>query len=431
MPTQIVLTSPLTGMITGSIRPDFQTGISSQPAQSRQGSTAFNTGLLAYSTQPIIARLLQQISQQQGSSSTGTTSNPSSNTPQPGTGSSTASQEPLTLSNTEQNILAGTHAADSKGNIPAGQTISVLDGNNADKRLSEGDTLVVKDAAGNETSRKTLSSADLYDLRFRENISKTASSLGSGWGFSEKLVHINGGELAQPETRTYTGSNGQSATETVLERNNFWEVVQRGANRYLLMRETDPAGNPVKAADALNDVFNNRQDYAFDCATPMRLLNLKATLDIIGTEDFNQQAGRLQLSSWYDQHDSSGFDGGFIAKTRTAQAGEISVNGVSNLQGETALFDTAKGDSLRPGNAYYFDLPGDKTSASQGWNAIYLGRNDNGSYRFWSTNVGTVDLTFKDGSWLPQDTFAGYYLGAVSASPNTARLQSWDSSRSV
>ena len=238
-----------------------------------------------------------------------------------------------------------------------------------------------KDAAGNGTSRKTLSSADLYDLRFRENISKRPR-LGSGWGFSEKLVHINGGELAQPETRTYTGSNGQSATETVLERNNFWEVVQRGANRYLLMRETDPVGNPVKAADALNDVFNNRQDYAFDCATPMRLLNLKATLDTIGTEDFNQQAGRLQLSSWYDQHDSSGFDGGFIAKTRTAQAGEISVNGVSNLQGETALFDTAKGDSLRPGNAYYFDLPGDKTSASQGWNSIYLGRNDNGSYRF-------------------------------------------------
>ncbi|QTR48286.1 hypothetical protein J9253_00945 [Thiothrix litoralis] len=325
----------------------------------------------------------------------------------------------------------GTYAADSQGNIPAGQAVTVLDGDNADQRLSEGDTLVVSNAAGAETSRKTLAATDLYELRFRENMVTTASSLGAGWDFSEDLVHINGGELTQTETRSYTSASNQTATETVLERNNYWEVVQRGSNRYLLMRETDNAGQTIKPSDAINDVFNNRQDYAFDCASPLRLLNLKATLDTIGTDDFDSHAGRLQISSWYDKDDSSGFDGGFNTKVRTAQAGEVNVDGVSNLQGETALFDTAKGDALIPGSAYYFDLPGDNKSASQGWNAVYLGRNDDGSYRFWSTNIGNVDIRFGENSWLPQDTFKGYYLGAVNVNPNSERLQSWDSNRSV
>lgn len=197
-----------------------------------------------------------------------------------------------------------------------------------------------------------------YDLRFRENMVKTANNLGAGWAFSEDLVHINNGELTQPKTRSYTSINGQAATETVLERNNLWEVVQRGANRYLLMRETDNAGQPVKPSDAINDVFNNRQDYAFDCASPMRLLNLKATLETIGIDDFDSHAGRLQVSSWYDKDDSSGFDGGFSTTVRTTtQSGEFAVNGVSNLKGETALFDPTKGDALKPGSAYYFDLP--------------------------------------------------------------------------
>jgi hypothetical protein len=271
-----------------------------------------------------------------------------------------------------------------------------------------------------------------YEQPFRDAMVKTASSLGAGWAFSEELVHIKSGELTQSETRSYTASNGQAATETVLERNNLWEVVQRGANRYLLMRETDNAGRPVKPSDAINAVFNNRQDYAFDCASPMRLLNLKATLDTIGADDFDSHAGRLQVSSWYDKDDSSGFDGGFSTKVRTTtQAGEFSVNGVSNLKGETAMFDPAKGDVLTPGSAYYFDLPGDNKSASQGWNAIYLGRNDDGSYHFWSTNIGNVDVNFGKNNWLPQDAFQGYYLGAVTANPNVERLQSWDTHRSV
>ncbi len=412
MPVTTIISIPISGQVSGS---------PSQPAQARESNfTSLSTGLVGYAALPMIALLLKQIGQPQNGSSAGSPSQPTA--PEPA---------PLTLSDSEASILSGTHAADSQGNIPAGQSVAVLDGSHADQRLSEGDTLIVRNAAGNETSRQTLTSTDLYDLRFRENMVNTADSLDEGWAFSEKLVQINGGELAQPETRAYTSSDGQSSTETVLERNNYWEVVQRGANRYLLMRETDDAGQPVRPSEALNDVFNNRQNYAFDCASPMRLLNLKATLDTIGTDDFDSHAGRLQVASWYDQHDSSGFDGGFVSKVRTAQAGDITIDGISNLQGETALFDTAKGDALLPGASYYFDLPGDKQSAVQGWNAIYLGRNDDGSYRFWSTNMGRVNVNFGDNSWLPQDTFKGYYLGAVNANPNIERLKSWDTNRSV
>ncbi|MGB3917190.1 MAG: hypothetical protein WBL07_07120 [Thiothrix litoralis] len=422
MPLPIVSATQTSGQaqVSASISSAFLARTSTIQQQARESS--FNklpTGLPSFTAPSMMSSLLQKISQQiGGQASSGSETLP----PQPA---------PVPLSDTEKSTLLGTYAADSQGNIPAGQAVTVLDGDNADQRLSEGDTLVVSNAAGAETSRKTLAATDLYELRFRENMVTTTSSLGAGWDFSEDLVHINGGELTQTETRSYTSASNQTATETVLERNNYWEVVQRGSNRYLLMRETDNAGQTIKPSDAINDVFNNRQDYAFDCASPLRLLNLKATLDTIGTDDFDSHAGRLQISSWYDKDDSSGFDGGFNTKVRTAQAGEVNVDGVSNLQGETALFDTAKGDALIPGSAYYFDLPGDNKSASQGWNAVYLGRNDDGSYRFWSTNIGNVDIRFGENSWLPQDTFKGYYLGAVNVNPNSERLQSWDSNRSV
>ncbi|MEZ5452178.1 MAG: hypothetical protein R3E93_05060 [Thiothrix sp.] len=418
MPTGIALSAPVSQLGTLGASSSLLGG--SRQTQAREGSSGqpFNS-LLGSAILPLIALLLQRMGQQQQQQTD------DGGTPAP------AEPEPLTLSESEQAILSGIHTSSSDGSAPTGQTASVLDGANADHRLSAGDTLVIRDAAGNETSRETLDSADMYDLRFRENMLKTVSTLGDGWAFSEDLVQITGGELQQPETRNYTSSSGQTTTETVLGRNNYWEVVQRGSNHYLLMRETDNAGNPVQASDAINDVFANRQDYAFDCATPMRLLNLKATLDTIGEDDFNSHAGRLLLSSWYDQHDNSSFDGGFISKVRTAQAGEISVNGVSNLQGETALFNPVKGDALTPGAAYYFDLPGDQESAVQGWNAIYMGRNNDGSHRFWSTNIGAVDINFQGDAWQPQGAFEGYYLGAVNVNPNTSRLQSWDTNRSV
>ncbi|MEB4589420.1 hypothetical protein VSS37_00360 [Candidatus Thiothrix sp. Deng01] len=422
MPTYISIPTSAQETFTASpsLLSDTAAGDTQSSRESNVGTPA--TGLVGLAVLPLISQLLQQFSQQQD--------NLDNNTPQTPASPETPEPEPVALTDSEQQLLNGLYAADGSGAIAA-KNVVVLNGANTDQRLNEGDTLIVQGADGNEILHKTLTTADLYDLRFRESMLDTVSSIGSGWEFSENLVHIKGTELTQPETRAYTTSGGQTSTETVLERNNFWEVVQRGSNRYLLMRETDNSGNAVLPSDAINDIFDNRQNYAFDCATPMRLLNLKATLDTIGVDDFNGHAGRLLLSSWYDQHDASGFDGGFITTVRTAQAGEINVNGVSNLNGESALFDPTKGDTLTPGAVYYFDLPGDKQSASQGWNAVYIGRNEDGTYRFWSTNIGTVNVHFQGSSWLPEGTFDGYYLGAINATPNTIRLQDWDADRSV
>lgn len=370
--------------------------------------------------------LIQQILQQLLHNNNGNNVQP----PEPSSGAPTPQPATeLNLSQEEQNIFLNLHAADQRASIPNGYTAHVTDTNRS-QNLNTGDQLVIKNANGETISTKTLEKSDMYDLRFRQNMLQTVETLGSGWEFTNDLVGIKNNSINTPETRSYS-SNGYTGIETVLERNNYWEVVQRGSNRYLVMRDMDNQGQTIKPSTALNDIFQNRDNYAFDCATPMRLLNLKATLDTIGAEDFDQQAGKLTLSSWYDQHDNSHFDGGFVVDSRTARAGDINVNGTLNLNGETALFDPNKGDRLQPGAAYYFDLPGDNSSAVQGWNAIYTGRTDSGAYRFWSSNMGMVEVRFENNSWIPQGAFNGYYLGAVTTKPDTQHLQSWDRTPSV
>lgn len=338
--------------------------------------------------------------------------------------SPTQTATPLNLSQTEHSILKSSFA-DTQSKV------RVMDGNNQDGKLSVGDTLIIQNQSGQELKRSTLTSNDLYELRFRENMLKNGLSIESGWEFTDKLVSIKNASLAKPETRQFTGANGQSGTEQVLERNQFWEVIERDDNRYLLMRTRNDLGQPIQAADAINDIFTHREGYAFDCASPMSLLNLKSSLDTIGTTDFNRNAGQLMLSSWFDQYDSSNFDGGYIAQVRTANAGEININGIRNLGGETALFDPNKGDKLIPGNAYYFDLPGDNSTAVQGWNALYLGENKDGGHDFWSSSIGQISVNFTNNSYLATGQLSGYYLGAVVSDPNTARLQAWDDDNSV
>lgn len=331
---------------------------------------------------------------------------------------------PLTLSQSEQIILTSSFA-DAKSKV------LVLDGNNQDGKLSIGDTLIVQNLSGQELSRSNLTTDDMYELRFRENMLKNGLAIESGWEFTDQLISIKDGSLDQPETRLFTGANGQTSTEQVLERNQFWEVVERENNRYLLMRTSNDQGQTIQASDALSDIFNHRDSYAFDCASPMSLLNLKSSLDTIGVDDFNRHAGQLMLASWFDQYDSSKFDGGYLAKVRTAEAGEITINGIRNLAGETALFDPTKGDKLIAGNAYYFDLPGDTSSSVQGWNALYLGQNEDGSHDFWSNSIGPVTVDFANNSYLTTGFLSGYYLGAVVSDPNTTRLQAWDTDQSV
>ncbi len=398
---------------------NYQTTKVSSANQTNNSNQAFNwsnaQSLLASPNQHLqivmlVMQLLQQLMQQLNQT---TTQQPS--TPPP---------TPLSLSQAEQAILDSSFADTTS-------KVRVLDGNSQDGKLSVGDTLIVENLSGQELKRSSLTTAVIYELRFRENMLKNGLAIESGWEFTDQLISIKASSLAEPETRLFTGANGQIGTERVLERNQFWEVVERDNNRYLLMRTTNDQGQTIQASDALNDIFNHRDHYAFDCASPMSLLNLKSSLDTIGVDDFNRNAGQLMISSWFDQYDSSNFDGGYLAKVRTAAAGEITINGIHNLAGETALFDPTKGDKLIAGNAYYFDLPGDTNSSVQGWNALYLGQNVDGSHDFWSNSIGKITVDFANNSYLTTGLLSGYYLGAVMSDPNAGRLQAWDTDQSV
>ncbi|MCK5727023.1 MAG: hypothetical protein KAH22_09395 [Thiotrichaceae bacterium] len=331
----------------------------------------------------------------------------------------------VNLSSAEKNIMQGLYAANRSGDT-ASNVMSVIDGSNADGKLSVGDRVVIKNTAGTIVSQRKLTTDDLYKINFRQSLVQRAESMArGGWPFTNKVVNIANSSLNQPFTRRIEGNRRR---EKVLEKNDFWEVVERNGNRMLLQRTHDDSGKKILASNALKDLIHSRADYAFDCASPMSILNLLATMDTVGDDHFNKNAGRLLISSWLDPYDAnSSFDGGFVQHGRAEKAGVVKVDGVFNLKGELALFDTSKGDELRPGSTYYFEKPGDNTSEFQGWNAVYLGKNDNNIAKFWIPSIGIEHVPFKEGTWLPTEgTVKGYYLGSSVGSPDFLRLGRWD-----
>ncbi|MEW8972533.1 MAG: protein-glutamine gamma-glutamyltransferase, partial [Mesobacillus sp.] len=72
----------------------------------------------------------------------------------------------------------------------------------------------------------------------------------------------------------------------------YWTKGPRG---YLL--------NPtVQPSDAINDIYENGQEYAFECSTAMVVIFYKAVLDSIRLRDFNYLYRWLLVSTW--NHDS-------------------------------------------------------------------------------------------------------------------------------
>lgn len=344
------------------------------------------------------------------------------------------SQKPdseVTLSESEKNVVYGLYAADKSGNIDPTTSIVVLDGNNDDKKLNVGDSVVIKAADGSIISKREISVDDLYKIRFRQRLIQYSEPMvRGGWRFDTEVVNITNSALIIPFTRPIEGGNG---TEKVLKKDAFWEVVERNGNRMLLQRTSNDNGQPILASEALKHLYQNNLQYSFDCASPISILNLMATLGTVGEDDFNKNAGRLLISSWLDPYDAqSNFDGGFLQRGRAAEANAVTVDGHSNLAGELALFDTEQGDELRPGSTYYFDKPGDNSSAFQGWNAIYLGKDEENIAKFWVPSLGVKHVKFKEGTWIPEEgTFKGYYLGSIVGSPDYLRLEDWDNDSSV
>ncbi|MBB5324422.1 protein-glutamine gamma-glutamyltransferase [Anoxybacillus tepidamans] len=96
-------------------------------------------------------------------------------------------------------------------------------------------------------------------------------------------------------------------------------------------------------ADAINDIFENSQLYAFECATAIVIIFYKAVLDTIKTETFNQLFANLLLYDWHTDRDLG--------------------------------IETKNGDDYIPGDCLYFKNPDvDPVMPQwQGENTIYLG----------------------------------------------------------
>jgi hypothetical protein len=184
----------------------------------------------------------------------------------------------LNISNKEVEILSGLFMGDHEGELPANHQVRVLDNGNG--QISAGDQVQLVDQNNNVIRAKNLTEANAYDIRFRSSLIDTATKIGTGWPFSAtELVDIRNNTLAQPFTRTVQNEQGQLVQENVIEQNAFWEVVNDNGQHRLVMRETDDQGNNIRPSDALNDIFNNRENYAFDCATPMHTLKQKVGIE--------------------------------------------------------------------------------------------------------------------------------------------------------
>ncbi len=105
----------------------------------------------------------------------------------------------------------------------------------------------------------------------------------------------------------------------------------------------------VKSSDAVRDVFENGDAYAFECATGNLLVYYKAILDRIGPEDFDEKFPKLRLFRWELKDDDL---------KKAEKQGKV--------------------DKLWPGDHVYFDNPDfdPANSAWQGENTIYLGNDE-------------------------------------------------------
>ena len=300
-----------------------------------------------------------------------------------------------------------------------GDTVAIKDtGAGGVGQISAGDTVEITNAQGVKTTQ-VVTAEQAYNVNFRSNLIGAAEKASDpAWDFTESIVEMPNNKLTPPQTRT--GPDG--STQSVLSRNEFWEVVEkRGTDgkpfQFLKVRATDDQGNPVKVSDAINDLFDNKGDYIFDCATPIHILSLKAQLDTVGADDFNRANAGLSLHSHFDGADTNGdtFDSGFSKTVQFAQPGnpDGAIPGV-----EFTRFDR-NNDKLVPGEWRYFEKAGDDSSATQGTNRIYLGPGANGQDKFWVIGGGVESFNVNNPP-------LGEYLTSLRGAPDTNHLMAID-----
>lgn len=225
------------------------------------------------------------------------------------------------------------------------------------------------------------------DERYRSNVVKAAGLAGQGWDFKES---------PSPSIVDNQGRQVQG--------NEFWEI-RDSVNADGSSRQVMGLRQGANAEAAVNDLFANKKNYQFDCAAAVRVLGLKAELDTVGGNDFNRAHQGLEL---YGHHDS--YDGNFDSGAWNITAGPRVDYGAG---AEFGAFDSSE-DSLKAGDLRYFEKPGDTTTANQGWNAIYLGKDAQGGDRFWRTAGGEFS------------SLEGHYLSNLRGAPDLAQLGAVD-----
>ncbi len=213
------------------------------------------------------------------------------------------------------------------------------------------------------------------DQQYRANVVRAAEQAGEGWAFQA------------------------SPSPLLLGPSDFWQMGWReldGQPQSVL--ELKPGADP---SSAVQDLYLNRQSYAFDCATAVRAVSLKGELDTVGSDAFDRSHSDLFL---FGHHDS--VDGNQDSGAWRISAGPSVDYGAG---AELGAFDPTS-DRLQPGELRYFEHPGDTTTENQGWNVIYLGQDARGQDRFWRTGgefTGGIE---------------GHYLSDLRGTPDLAQL---------
>jgi protein-glutamine gamma-glutamyltransferase len=161
------------------------------------------------------------------------------------------------------------------------------------------------------------------DLVFRHNVVEAAFALAQSGA-------------------TFSGSH---RTDKVNKK--LWTMGYGGR---MQVRKFLPEGKFGKPSEALNDIFKNGSQYAFECATAMMVIYHKAILDHVGADAFDQmftEPRNLAFFRWSIEDD----DYSDIKKLKM------------------------KPMPLHPGSHYYFKNPdaSAENSAFGGENVIYLG----------------------------------------------------------
>ena len=168
----------------------------------------------------------------------------------------------------------------------------------------------------------------LFELRLRENIIKAA-----------RMLYESQVQFAPFRTSKFNPL--------------IWKKTNNG---YLL--------NPnVLPSHAINDVFINSREYAFECTTAIVIIFYKAVLDSISIGSFNAFFQGLLVWDWHHDHDLG--------------------------------ITTKSGRDFIPGDAVYFFNPEYDQPVWTGENAIYLGGNYYFWPRRWNPNRSGNDPCFK------------------------------------